>query len=265
LPPKGQGDLAFVQHMIASLNAEGKLGVVMPHGVLFRGSSEKAIRKGILKDDYLEAVIGLASNLFYGAGIPTAILIINKNKPAERKNKVLFINAELEYEEGKARNYLRDSHIEKILSTYENYQDEKRFSRVVDIVEIEENDWNLNIRRYADTSPPPEQFDVRAVLNGGIPVSEVEDDYIQETLQGCDLSSVFIQKGDYFFFRDEITEKEKIEEFFSETYEGSETSAIITQLEHWWDKYKTTLKDIEAEYAEADAIMKGYLKELGYE
>jgi type I restriction enzyme M protein len=265
LPPKGQGDLAFVQHMIASLNAEGKLGVVMPHGVLFRGSSEKEIRKGILKDDYLEAVIGLASNLFYGAGIPTAILIINKNKPAERKGKVLFINAELEYEEGKAQNYLRDEHIEKILATYDGYIEEKRFSRVVDISEIEENDWNLNIRRYADTSPPPEQFDVKAVLNGGIPVSEIEDEYIQETLQGCDLSCVFERDGDYYFFRDKITEKEKIGEVFSAASETSDNSKTLTLLEHWWDKYKVTLKDIEAEYEEADTVMKGYLKELGYE
>ena len=260
LPPKGQGDLAFVQHMIASLNAEGKLGVVMPHGVLFRGSSEKEIRKGILKDDYLEAVIGLASNLFYGAGIPTAILIINKNKPTERKGKVLFINAELEYEEGKAQNYLRDEHIKKILTTYDGYIEEKRFSRVVDISEIEENDWNLNIRRYADTSPPPEPFDVKAVLNGGIPVSEIEDEYIQETLQGCDLSCVFERDGDYYHFKNMIETKEQIAE-----YADGLSTEVVAQLEHWWEKYKVTLKDIEAEYEEADAVMKGYLKELGYE
>ena len=102
-PPKDTGDLAFVQHMIASLNAEGKLGVVVPHGVLFRGSSEKEIRKGILEDDLLEAVIGLPSALFYGTGIPAALLIINKKKPTERKGKVLFINGELEYEEVRNR------------------------------------------------------------------------------------------------------------------------------------------------------------------
>ncbi|MEM4247820.1 MAG: type I restriction-modification system subunit M [Candidatus Nanoarchaeia archaeon] len=273
IPPKGAGDLAFLQHMIASLNADGKLGVVMPHGVLFRGSSEKTIREGILKDDLIEAVIGLASNLFYGAGIPTAILIINKKKPKERKGKVLFINAELEYEEGKAQNYLRDSHIQKIVDAFDSYKEVKRFSKIVEIDEIKENDWNLNIRRYADTSPPPEKFDVRAVINGGIPISEVEDDYIQETLQGCDLSSVFDKKGNYFFFKEAIRSKEQIADFFEKSSIRSDRSdesiqsnqQILSQLERWWDKYKVTLKDIEAEYEEADKTMKKYLKELGYE
>jgi len=90
-PPKDAGDLAFVQHMIASLRSDGVMGVVVPHGVLFRGSSEKGIRQGILEDDLLEAVIGLPSSLFYGTGIPAALLIINKQKPEQRKGKVLFL------------------------------------------------------------------------------------------------------------------------------------------------------------------------------
>ena len=261
LPPKGAGDLAFLQHMVSSLNSNGKLGVVMPHGVLFRGSSEKSIREGMLKDDLIEAVIGLASNLFYGAGIPTAIIVINKKKPAERKGKVLFVNAELEYEEGKAQNYLRDEHLQKIIDTYTDYKELRRFSRIVDISEIKENDWNLNIRRYADTSPPPEQFDVKAVLNGGIPLSEVNDDYIQETLQGCDLSSVFDKLDkDYYKFKDAIKSREDIAEF------GKALSpAVISQLEHWWDKYKLSPKVNEAAFGEPDKLMKSYLKELGHE
>lgn len=106
-PLKDAGDLAFVQHMIASLNAEGIMGVVMPHGALFRGSSEKEIRKGILEDDLLEAVIGLPSALFYGTGIPACLLIINKKKLVERVSKVLFVNGKLEYEEGKNQNKVR--------------------------------------------------------------------------------------------------------------------------------------------------------------
>ena len=153
-PPKDAGDLAFVQHMIASLNADGMMGVVMPHGVLFRGASEKAIRQGILQDDLLEAVIGLPSGLFYGTGIPACLLIINKRKPAERRGKVLFINGELEFEEGKNQNKLRQQDIDKIVHTFENYAELKRYSKAVTLAEIAENDFNLNIRRYADTSPP---------------------------------------------------------------------------------------------------------------
>ncbi len=154
-PPKDAGDLAFIQHMIASLNAEGIMGVVVPHGVLFRGSSEKDIRKGILEDDLLEAVIGLPSALFYGTGIPAALLIINKNKSSDRKGKILFINGELEYQEGKNQNKLRVEDIEKIVSTFDGYEEINRYSKIVTLDEIRENDHNLNIRRYADTSPPP--------------------------------------------------------------------------------------------------------------
>ena len=260
-PPKDAGDLAFIQHMIASLNAEGRMGVVVPHGVLFRGSSEKAIRKGILEDDLLEAVIGLPSALFYGTGIPAALLIINKNKPKQRKGRLLFINGELEYQEGKNQNKLRDEDIQHILNVYGAYEDEKRYSKVVSMDEIRENDYNLNIRRYADTSPPPEPFDVRAILHGGIPVSEVEDDYIQETLQGMDVSCIFVERdADYYEFKSDIESREQIREHLN----GADPS-VVTQFEQWWDKYRVSLHEIDAQVKESEEIMLGYLKELGYE
>ncbi len=228
-PPKDAGDLAFVQHMIASLNAEGKMGVVMPHGVLFRGSSEKAIRQGILEDDLLEAVIGLPSGLFYGTGIPACLLIINKQKAADRKGNVIFINAELEFQEGKNQNKLRDSDIATIVDTFNQYQTIKRYSKVVELAEIQENDYNLNIRRYADTSPPAESFDVKAILRGGIPIKEVEEDYMQELLNGFDVSKVFNkQDSDYYEFKPEIESKESIREFI-DTAE-SEMNAYLQEL-----------------------------------
>ncbi len=260
-PPKDAGDLAFIQHMIASLNAEGKMGLVVPHGVLFRGSSEKEIRKGILEDDLLETVIGLPSALFYGTGIPAALLIINKAKPADRKGKVLFINGELEYAEGKNQNKLRTEDIQHILDIYDAYEDEKRYSKVVSMDEIRENDYNLNIRRYADTSPPPEQFDVRAVLKGGIPVSEVEDEYIQETLLGMDVSCVFVRRDDeYFDFKAEIETKEQIKDHLS----GAQPE-VVAQFERWWDKYRLSLREIDEQAKESEEVMRGYLSELGYE
>jgi type I restriction enzyme M protein len=260
-PPKDAGDLAFIQHMIASLNAEGKMGVVVPHGVLFRGSSEKDIRKGILEDDLLEAVIGLPSALFYGTGIPAALLIINKKKPAERKGKVLFINSELEYQEGKNQNKLRDEDIQHVLDVYDAYEDERRYSKVVSMDEIRENDYNLNIRRYADTSPPPEQFDVKAILKGGIPVSEVEDAYIQETLDGMDVSCVFARRdNEYYDFKPEIETKEQIRDHL-----GDADQSVITQFERWWDKYRVSLHEIDVQVKESEEVMWGYLKELGYE
>jgi type I restriction enzyme M protein len=260
-PPKDAGDLAFIQHMIASVNAEGMMGVVVPHGVLFRGSSEKEIRKGILEDDLLEGVIGLPSALFYGTGIPAALLIINKNKSSDRKGKVLFINGELEYQEGKNQNKLRMEDIEKIVSTFDACEEIKRYSKVVTLDEIRENDYNLNIRRYADISPPPENFDVRAILNGGIPVSEVEDEYVQETLQGMDVSVVFDRRDDdYYDFVDGIESKEQIRESL-----GTDDQKVVEIFERWWDKYKVSLHQLDDEVKDAENVMWGHLKELGYE
>ena len=160
VPPKTKGDLAFVQHMVAVLNASGRLGVVMPHGVLFRGSTEGKIRQGLLQDDLFDAVIGLAPNLFYGTGIPASILVLNRNKPLERRQQVMFINASGEFEEGSNQNRLRDQDIDRIGKTFRAYADVDRYARVVAVAEIEQNDWNLNISRYVDTSEEQERIDV---------------------------------------------------------------------------------------------------------
>tara|TARA_Y100001970_G_C14253107_1_gene873254 strand:+ start:315 stop:2066 length:1752 start_codon:yes stop_codon:yes gene_type:complete len=269
-PPADYGELAFVQHMIASLNAEGKMGVVVPHGVLFRGSSEKAIRKGIIEDDLLEAVIGLPPALFYGAAIPAALLIINKNKTNERKGKVLFINGESEYQEGKKQNKLRDRDIQKIIDVFDAYEDvtiptrkpyKKRYAKVVSMDEIQENDYNLNIRRYADSSPPPELFDTKAVLNGGIPILEVEDEYIQWILKGTDVSSVFVRRDkDYYDFKPEIETKEQIRDLL-----GNAEQSVISQFERWWDKYQVSMHELNAQVRGSEEAMRENLKELGYE
>jgi type I restriction enzyme M protein len=164
IPPKTKGDLAFVQHMIATMNGFGIVGVVMPHGVLFRGGAEGKIRQSILEQDLLEAVIGLASNLFYGAGIPASILLFNRNKPKARKGKVLFINAANDFEKGKSQNFLRDEHIEKIVKAYTAFAEQERFAAVVSIDDIKANDFNLNISRYVDISEEEEKLDVKEEL-----------------------------------------------------------------------------------------------------
>ena len=129
------------------------------------------------------------------------------------------------------------------------------------IEEIRENDHNLNIRRYADTSPPPEPFDVRGILHGGIPIKETQDDYIQEILVGFDLSAVLVKKdAEYLRFRDDITEKSQIRQHL-----GDASDAVIQQFERWWDKYGISLAQIDSEVKEAEVVMHGFLKELGYE
>ena len=160
VPPKTKGDLAFVQHMVAVLNGTGRLGVVMPHGVLFRGSAEGRIRQGLLEEDFFEAVIGLAPNLFYGASISASILVLNRDKPPARRGTVLFIDASGEFEEGSNQNRLRDEDIVHISKTFHAFADVEKYARVVPLAEIEQNDWNLNISRYVDTSEEEERIDV---------------------------------------------------------------------------------------------------------
>ena len=159
-----KGDLMFLQHMIASLKDNGIMATVMPHGVLFRGGQEKIIREGIVRDDLVEAIIGLPPKLFYNVGIPACIIVINKNKPEYLKSKILFINADREYGEGRNQNYLRPEDMEKIVTVFDKKLEISKYSRLVDIGEIEENDFNLNIRRYVDNSPDPEIEDVHAHL-----------------------------------------------------------------------------------------------------
>jgi len=179
-----KADLMFLQHMLHVTHDGGMIATVMPHGVLFRGGDEAKIRQQLIENDQIEAVIGLGPQLFYGTGIPACVIVLRQRihqganlvsgKPAERQGKVLFINADREYLEGRAQKHLMPEHIEKIVTTFEEYRAVPGFSDIVDLEKLKENDWNLNIRRYADNALPPEPHDVRAHLIGGIPKSEVE-------------------------------------------------------------------------------------------
>ncbi|MCH9758225.1 MAG: type I restriction-modification system subunit M [Proteobacteria bacterium] len=159
IPPKSKGDYAFVIHMIKSLNENGKMGVVLPHGVLFRGASEGKIRKKFIDDNLLDAVIGLPANLFFGTSIPATILIFKKN----RKNKdILFIDASREFDKEKNQNAITDEQINKICATYSNRKQIEKYSYKASIEEIQENDYNLNIPRYIDTFEEEQQIDIKA-------------------------------------------------------------------------------------------------------
>ncbi|EOX1606477.1 type I restriction-modification system subunit M [Vibrio cholerae] len=203
--PRTKADLAFVQHMIASTKDDGRIGVVVPHGVLFREGDEGKIRKGMLigndefKGDLIEGVVGLPPALFFNTGIAAAVLIINKHKPAALKNKVIFVDASAEFGEGKAMNFLREGDIKRITTEYnkakqtlvdagEQTEDKlselldsvsvDKYLRVVDITEIKQNDFNLNISRYIDTSEEEEVIDIAATLKN---ITKIENDLIAVT------------------------------------------------------------------------------------
>ncbi|MDP4010095.1 MAG: type I restriction-modification system subunit M [Candidatus Shapirobacteria bacterium] len=165
LPPQKNADFAFLLHIVKTLNANGRAGVVLPHGVLFRGGAEGRIREQLIKHGLVEAIISLPAKLFYGTGIPVAIWILNKNKSEEKKDKILIIDASKEYLEGKNQNSIRKQDIEKVINTFDQYQDIEKYARVIDIKEIKENDFNLNVTRYIDSNEEKEVIDVKQVWN----------------------------------------------------------------------------------------------------
>lgn len=243
-----KADLMFAQHMVAVLNMGGMMATVMPHGVLFRGGAEKDIRRGFIRDDLLEAVIGLPQNLFYGTGIPACILVMRAKgaKPADRQGKVLFINADAEYYAGRAQNYLRPEHVEKIVSTFEAFRDVPGYAAVVDHAALAANDYNLNIRRYADNAPPPEPHDVRAHLLGGVPKREVEAKRALFAAYGFDPRAVLVERdADYLDFAPDLTERSQLKGIV-QNYSGvlAQEAQLWDAFNAWWREYEGLLSEL---------------------
>jgi len=164
IPPKSKGDWAFISHMITTaLEGKGRVGVVVPHGVLFRGGQEGKIRETVIRENLLAGVIGLPGNLFYGAGIPAALMIFDKSRKPNGKGNVFFIDASREYEQGTNQNKLRPEDMDKIINTFRKRKVIEKYSHHAPFKEIEENDFNLNIPRYVDTFEPEPEVDIKAV------------------------------------------------------------------------------------------------------
>lgn len=174
LPPKSKGDYAFISHMIETTTKDsGRVGVVVPHGVLFRSSSEGKIRQQLIEENLLDAVIGLPSNLFYGTGIPAAVLVFKRNRS---DTNVIFIDASREYKDMKNQNRLRQSDIDKIVATYRARETVDKYAYLASFDEIKENDFNLNIPRYVDTFVEEEEIDIEAVQTE---ISQIENDLVE--------------------------------------------------------------------------------------
>jgi type I restriction enzyme M protein len=250
-----KSDLMFLQHMVHVLRDGGLMATVMPHGVLFRGGEEKTIRAGMIKDDLLEAVIGVAPHLFYNTGIQACILVLRQqvngssSKPKERQGKVLFINADREYFEGRAQNYLMPEHIEKIVTTFEAFAEVPGFSAIVDLETLKEKDYNLNIRRYADNAPPPEPHDVRAHLLGGVPRAEVAAKSALFSAHGLNPLDIFVSRDErYFDFAPTIANKQSLKPLI-ENNSGllAKEQAIRNAFEAWWLTHSTGITKLAGE------------------
>lgn len=178
VPPRTKGDYAFILHMVdTAVEGSGKTGVIVPHGVLFRGGSERQIRESLVHDNLLEAVIGLPSNLFFGTGIPAAILLFNKGK---KSKDVLFIDASKDFESGKKQNKIREQHINRVVDTYKEFLkgggEMAKYSHRASFAEIEKNEFNLNIPRYVDTFEKEEEIDIPAVQKR---IEELEEELVK--------------------------------------------------------------------------------------
>lgn len=164
IPPKSKGDWAFISHMLATaFEGKGRVGVVVPHGVLFRGGQEGKIRETVIRENLLDAVIGLPANLFFGTGIPAALMIFDKSRKTNGKGKMLFIDASREFEQNTNQNKLRTQDIEKIVNTFRKKKTIEKYSYLATYAEVEENEFNLNIPRYVDTFEEEKDIDVTAV------------------------------------------------------------------------------------------------------
>ncbi len=244
MPESGKkADLMFVQHMLAVLKSNGRMATVMPHGVLFRGGEEREARQYFIERGYLEAVIGLPSNLFYGTGIPACILVLNKDG-AKQRDHVLFINADREYREGKAQNHLRPEDIDKIVHAYRDGQNIEGYAKRVPVADIKAEDYNCNIRRYVDNAPPPEPHDVRAHLHGGVPVSEIDSlGHFWQNYAGL-RESLFLPRAAaehgnwYADFTDAVADKRNIASHINQHASVTQRHArFMTELAAWWQQH----------------------------
>lgn len=238
----------FVQHMVSVLKGgRGLAATVMPHGVLFRGGAERDIRTRLLDEDIIEAVIGLAPNLFYGTGIPACVLVLRApgSKPPERAGKVLFINADAEFAAGRAQNYLLPEHAEKIVSAYREFADIPGYAAVVTRQDLTDNDDNLNIRRYADNAPPPEPQNVRAHLHGGVSRAEVDAKALLFAAHGFSPERIFTGRDDaYLDFRDGVAKADL--KTLVTIDEGVQTreAELRAALDEWWEHHAELVTEL---------------------
>ena len=243
-----KADLMFVQHMVSVLKGgRGIAATVMPHGVLFRGGAERDIRTRLLDDDIIEAVIGLAPNLFYGTGIPACVLVLHApgTKPDERAGKVLFINADAEFAAGRAQNYLLPEHAEKIVSAYRAFVDIPGYATVVTRKELTVNDDNLNIRRYADNASPPEPQDVRAHLHGGVPQAEVRAKAALFTAHGFSPEQIFAPRDDaYLNFSPGVSRADLKTLVTTDEGVRAREAELHAALDRWWEEHATLVANL---------------------
>ncbi|GAB1336558.1 hypothetical protein ACE1SV_31480 [Streptomyces sp. E-15] len=250
--PEGgkKADLMFVQHALSVLRPGGTGAVVVPHGVLFRGGAEEQIRRGLVEDDRLEAVIGIGANVFYNTGIPACILVLKGDRAhsANRRGSVLFVNAEREVTVGRSRNRLDAQHIAKIVEAFRRREDVPGFARVVPLSEMRDNGFNLNISRYVDTAPPPEPLlDIGAALTGGVPRREIERAADRFHAFGIDIAGLFVPDPDRPGYHRFPPAGPEATAAAIPGLAAAREHAFRTEVERWWTRRQGFVSDLAHE------------------
>jgi len=255
-PPEKNGDYAFLLHMIKSLNSTGKAAVILPHGVLFRGNAEGNIRAQLIRRGYIKGIIGLPANLFYGTGIPAAIIVIDKENASSRSG-IFMIDASKGFKKDGNKNRLRDQDVHKIVDAFNNQLIIPKYSRMVTTKEIADNDFNLNIPRYIDSSEPEDLHNLFAHLNGGIPSHDVNalsnywelfpnlkadlftpssnNGYYDTKVVSSEVKNTIIKSHEYIAFKDTVTQvyltwREQHDESLYSLENGCRPKAVIKEL-----------------------------------
>lgn len=246
-PPEKNGDYAFLLHMVKSLKSDGRGAVILPHGVLFRGNTEAAIRKELIRRGLIKAIIGLPANLFYGTGIPACIIVIDKKEAANRTG-IFMIDASKGFEKDGAKNRLRPRDMRKIIDTYLAGEEAERYARMVPLSEISDakNNYNLNIPRYIDTSEPEDIQDLEAHLKGGIPNRDLDalDEYWDAfpNLR----SELFrpLRQG----YSELTVEPDQVAKVIEESEDVKAfTSSVSKSVEDWWSSHRAQLEAIDSQ------------------
>lgn len=253
IPPEKNGDYAFLLHFIKSLKSKGKGAIILPHGVLFRGNAEAEIRKNIIRRGYFKGIIGLPANLFYGTGIPAAILVIDKEN-AEARKGIFIIDASKGFFKDGNKNRLREQDVHKIVDVFNKQLEVPKFSRMVSIDEIEDNEYNLNIPRYIDNQEEEDLQDIAAHLLGGIPQVDVEALHkywevypsLKEDLFSSDRDGYYKLKVD----------KESVKEVIFTHLEFVKYAEDINNIINGWvERHRDTLMNIDSETDPKELIM----------
>lgn len=248
---RGSGaDLMFAQHMVAALEKGGIAATVMPHGVLFRAGGDRQIRESLLRDDVIEAVIGLGPHLFPGTGIPTCVLVLRRpgDKSPKRAGKVLFVDASHDYLAGRTRNTLSPEHAERIVNTFLRLHEQPGYARMVSVDELLAADANLNISRWVDSSPPARRQNVRAHVYGGVPTSEVSAAAERFRRYGIeDLGTLFVERENDSASYDFLPEGAEATAVRIPELTAAREQALREAYSRWWQQCVPTLVEVPAE------------------